>query len=106
MRHESGRLQEGSAAPANTQDAPWRQYPNLDASIETEGSPVIANIERTRNELVRTSQSGTAREKERARAVLTAYNRVLELYRRLVSLQDLARRASASNMRAGATIKQ
>jgi len=86
-------------APANLQDAPWRQYPHLDAALEIGNSPVIAQIERTWNEAVRLSQSGTAREQERARTVTTAYGRVLELYRRLVELRNEAPRTEASNLR-------
>ena len=89
MTEETATAQKGSApAPANVQDAPWRRYPHLDAAIEIGNSPVLAQIERTWNEAVRLSQSGTARDQERARTVAAAYSRVLELYRRLVELRN------------------
>jgi hypothetical protein len=92
-------------APANLQDAPWRQYPHLDAAIEIGNSPVIAQIERTWNEAVRLSESGTAREQERARTVTIAYCRVLELYRRLVELRNQVPSTEVSNLHGGAAIK-
>jgi hypothetical protein len=88
-----------SPAPADMQDAPWRHYPRLDAAIELGNFPVIAQIERTWNEAVRLSQSGTAREQERARTVTTAYGCVLELYRRLVELRNEAPSTEVSNLR-------
>jgi hypothetical protein len=92
--------------PAGAQDAPWRHYPHLDAAIEMANPPVIEGIERTWSEIVRTSQSGALRDQERARTVLTAYGRTMELYRRLVELRDHPQRAGGSNMRIGAPIKQ
>jgi len=107
MTEETKNVHNGPAAPAaGLQDAPWRQYPHLDAAIEIGNSPVVAAIERTWNEIVRLTQSGTAREQERARAVMTAYGRVLELYRRLVELRDQAPGAGPSNMRGGPAIRQ
>jgi hypothetical protein len=88
MREETRRSHEGAATGA--EDATWRRYPHLDAAIEVGHAPVIADIERTWNETIRVSQSGTAREQERARVVLTAYARALELYRRLTDLLDQA----------------
>ena len=100
MTEEAVRAQKGCApARASMLDAPWRQYPHLDAVIELGNFPVIAQIERTWNEAVRLSQSGTAREQERARTVTTAYGCVLELYRRLVELRNEAPSTEVSNLR-------
>jgi hypothetical protein len=88
MREETGRSPEDAATGA--EDAPWRRYPHLDAAVEMEHAPVIADMERTWNEMIRVSQAGTAREQERARVVLAAYGRALELYRRLTDLRDQA----------------
>jgi hypothetical protein len=107
MKKESATAQEGlTAGQAGFQETPWRHYPHLDAAIEIGNFPVIAQIEQTWNEVVRLSQSGTDREQERARLVMTAYGRVLELYRRLVELRDQAPNTSASNLRGEAAIKQ
>ena len=107
MRKETATAQEvREIGQTGSQDTPWRQYPHLDAAIEIGNSPVITQVERTWLEVVRLSQSGTEREQERARTVMTAYGRVLELYRRLVELKDQAPCASASNLRGGAAIKQ
>jgi hypothetical protein len=107
MTKETVNAQKGCAPdPANMQDAPWRHYPHLDAAIELGNFPVIAQIERTWNEAVRLSQSGTAREQERARTVTTAYGRVLELYRRLVELRNEARVPKQATCMGEAAIKQ
>jgi len=107
MTEETVTARKGCApAPANMQDAPWRQYPHLDAAVEIGNLPVIAQIERTWNEAVRLSESGTAREQERARTVTTAYGRVLELYRRLVELRNQVPSIEVSNLHGGAAIKQ
>jgi len=107
MTEETASAQKGYApAPAGLQDAQWRQYPRLDADIEIGNSPVIAQIERTWNEAVRLSESGTGREQERARTVATAYGRVLELYRRLLGLRNQALSTEASNLHGRTPIKQ
>jgi hypothetical protein len=107
VRKETETVHEApEVAPDSPPDAPWRQYPHLDAAIEAGNFPVIVQIERTWNEVVRLSQSGTEREQERARAVMTAYGRVLELYRRLIELRGQARGASPSNLRGEAAIRQ
>ncbi|HKA01656.1 MAG TPA: hypothetical protein VKE70_34320 [Candidatus Solibacter sp.] len=107
MTEETGTVHEGPAATAaGLQDAPWRQYPHLDAAVEVGNSPVVAAIERTWNEIVRLTHSGTAREQERARTVMKAYSRVLELYRQLVELRGQAPGTSPSNMRGAPAIRQ
>jgi hypothetical protein len=107
MRKETSTTQEGLAVgQTGSQETPWRQYPHLDAVIEIGNFPVIAQIERTWNEAVRLSQSGTVREQERARTVMAAYGRVLELYRRLVELREQVPGTSASNLRGEAAIRQ
>lgn len=107
MRKETETAREGIAVDQpGSQETPWRQYPRLDAAIEVGNFPVIAQIERTWNEAVRLSQSGVAREQERARTVMAAYGRVLELYRRLVELRDQAPVTSISNLRGEAAIRQ
>jgi hypothetical protein len=107
MRKETETAREGLAVDqTGSQETPWRQYPRLDAVIEVGNFPVIAQIERTWNEAVRLSQSGAAREQERARTVMAAYGRVLELYRRLVELRDQAPGTSISNLRGEAAIRQ
>ena len=94
-----------NAAPAaaKTDDMSWRRYPHLDAALETEAPSALANIENTRAEIDRLSQTGAAREKERARTALVACERALELYHHLAELRDQAR-GSTSNMRAGTAI--
>ena len=82
---------------------PWRRYPHLDAAIESRNPSIVARMEKTRAAIDRLSRTGTAREKERARAALRAYGRALELYRHLVELRDGTLR-TVSNMRNGAAI--
>jgi hypothetical protein len=105
MRKETTTAQEGLGQTGSL-EAPWRQYPHLDAVIAIGNFPVIAQIERTWNEAVRLSQSGTARDQERARTVMAAYGRVLELYRRLVELREQAPGTGASNLRGETAISQ
>jgi hypothetical protein len=72
-------------------------YPHLDAAVETGRDPVVERMESTRDQLERAFRNSTGREKERARAALLAYQRALDLYRRLIDL---------SNMRGGTAISQ
>jgi hypothetical protein len=83
--------------------APCRRYPQLDAALETKDPTIVARMEKTRAGMDRLSRTGTAREKERARAALGAYGRALELYRHLIGLRDETLR-TVSNMRNGAAI--
>ena len=92
-------------AAVKADEASWRRYPHLYAALEAETSAVVANIENTRAEIDRLSQTVTGREKERARVALIAYERALELYRCLAELRDQAR-AAASNMGAGTAITE
>ncbi len=75
-------------------------YPYLDAAVAAESSPIVQRFESILRELDRISQTGSARERERARAASLAYARALDLYRRLVELRD----AAGSNMRGGTAI--
>lgn len=83
--------------------APWRRYPQMDGALETMNPSIVACMEETRAGMDRLSRTGTAREKERARAALRAYGRALELYRHLIELRDETLR-TVSNMRNGAAI--
>jgi hypothetical protein len=64
-----------------------RVYPHLDAAVEMGTSPILQRMENTRRELDRTLRTAAGRDKERARAALLAYNRTLDLYRRLLELR-------------------
>jgi hypothetical protein len=81
-------------------------YPYMDAAVETGTSPILEAIESTRSKLDHALRTGTTREKERARAALVAYERALDLYRRLLELRYETAGAPASNMRAGTAITQ
>jgi hypothetical protein len=76
----------------------WRRYPHLEAAIEAESAAVLANMEQTRAEIERIDRTGGAREKERARTALVAYDRALDLYHHLAARRDQLLRAP-SNMR-------
>ena len=90
---------------AKTGAASWRRYPHLQSAIETETAAVLANLEQTRTEIEGLSRTGSVREQERARTVLLAYTRALELYRDLAERRDQLVHAS-SNMRSGAPINE
>jgi hypothetical protein len=79
-------------------------YPHIDAAVEAGTSAVVERMEGTRRALERTLRAGSGRERDRARAALLAYERALDLYRRLIELRDAAARAEASNMRGGTAI--
>jgi hypothetical protein len=81
-------------------------YPLLDAAVETGTSPILQAIESTRGKLDGAFRTGTARERERARAALVAYARALDLYRRLIDLRNEAAGAATSNMRGETAISQ
>jgi hypothetical protein len=83
-----------------------RTYPHLDEAVEMGTSPILEAMESTRGQLDRALRTGTAREKERAHAALTAYRRAFDLYRRLIDLRYEAAGAVVSNIRGGTAINQ
>jgi hypothetical protein len=102
----AARSDDSSAATATRAgEAAWRRYPHIEAAIETKSPVILASIETTRIGIVQVSQTGAAREKERANTVLIAYGLVLELYQRLAGIRDELS-GPISNMRGGSAISE
>jgi len=91
-------MSEQTAVKMTAADVSWQHYPLIDAALVTESPAVLASMEKTCRMLDHLLQTGTEREKERARAALVAYSRALELYHRLAGLRDDALQ-TASNIR-------
>jgi hypothetical protein len=79
-------------------------YPHLDSAVEQGNSPLVERLEGTRAKLDRAFRIGAGRDRDRARVALAAYDRALDLYRRLIDLRDEARAAPDSNMHGGTAI--
>ena len=92
--------------PAMVRSIPsWRRYPHLQAAIETDTATVVAEMEQTRTEIERSTPTGSAREQDRARMALIAYDRALDLYQHLVDRRDELLQG-LSNMRSGTSINE
>ena len=70
------------AGGAQIPEGYWRSFPCFEKLLEGKGAPLIASMESTWRQLDKTISSGSPPERARARTVLTAYARALDLYKR------------------------
>jgi hypothetical protein len=73
-----------SAGQQTARDA-WRSFPQFEKLLQVERPSLVATMEATCRQLETIFKSGSPQEKSRARTVLTAYERTLELYRRFAN---------------------
>src|SRR5262245_22886470 len=86
-----------AAAAAKLNDVAWRDFPQFEETFKGETlQQMCGKIERTCKELDRTIQSGSAREKARAKAAMQAYGLTMEL---LKQVGDLREKYAASRRR-------
>jgi hypothetical protein len=79
-----------AAAAAKLNDVAWRHFPQFEETFKGEGGlqQICQKIERTCKELDQTIQSGSAREKARAKAAMQAYGLTMELLRQIRDLKE------------------
>ena len=83
------------AAAAKLNDVAWRSFPQFEETFEADGlKQICGKIEKTCRHLDQIIQSGSAREKSRARSVMRAYGRTLELLRELEELRATAAKSA------------
>ena len=74
----------GAATAAGQSPAKyWRSFPHLEGVLQAERPPLIEKMAETCRKLDVIIKTGSAQEKQRAQAAMTAYARTLELYRRV-----------------------
>lgn len=82
---------EVAAAAAKLNDAAWRSFPQFEETFKADGlKQICGKIEKTCRQLDQITQSGSTREKARARSAMRAYGRTLELLRKLEELRAKA----------------
>jgi hypothetical protein len=82
---------EVAAAAAKLNDVAWRSFPQFEETFKADGlKQMCGKIEKTCRHLDQIIQSGSARDKSRARSVMRAYGRTLELLRELEELRAKA----------------
>ncbi len=75
-------------APPSAKDTYWRSFPTLEKLLEPEPPPILDRIKATCRLLESTLQSGSEQEKTRARDIIIACRRALELHQELVNRRD------------------
>lgn len=86
-----------AAAAAKLNDVAWRHFPQLEETFKGEGlQQICKKIEATCKRLDQMIQSGSAREKSRARAAMQAYGLTMEL---LGQIRDLKEKQEAGSTR-------
>ena len=78
----------GAPAPAPTKDTYWRSFPTLEKLLEPEPPPILERIKATCRRLQAILESGSEQEKARARDVVLACRRALDLHQELVNRRD------------------
>jgi hypothetical protein len=63
----------------------WRSFPHFERLLNVLNPPLVGSMQATCRQLESILNSGSPQEKSRARAVMTAYIRTLELYRRFAN---------------------
>ena len=78
-----------AAAAAKLNDVAWRRFPQFEETFKGDGvQHMCGKIEATCRQLDRTIQSGSAREKARAKAAMQAYGLALELLKQVRELAE------------------
>jgi hypothetical protein len=78
-------LSNGPSASQETDSGNWRSFPQFEKMLQAERPGLVATMEATCRQLESILISGSPQEKSRARAVLRAYERTRELYRRFAN---------------------
>jgi len=78
-----------AAAAAKLNDVAWRHFPQLEETFKGEGlQQICKKIEATCGQLDRIIQSGSAREKARAKAAMQAYGLTMALLKQVRELAE------------------
>jgi hypothetical protein len=82
-RHVASERKIPNASIEGEQTSPgdWRSFPHFEKLLNVRNPPLVAKMDATRRQLESILSSGSPQERSRARAVMTAYIRTLELYR-------------------------
>jgi hypothetical protein len=75
------KIPDSQAEAEATPPGNWRSFPNFEKLLNVPNPPLVARLEATCRQLENIVSSGSPQERSRARAVMTAYVRTLELYR-------------------------
>ena len=71
------------------EDSAWREFPQFEKVLGSETPPaVMEKIEKTCRQLDEIIQSGSAADKARAKAGMTAYGRTLDLLKKIGGLRE------------------
>jgi len=74
-------------------DKDWRRFPQFQKIFDSgQMAPMLERIQGTCKQLDLIIQTGTAEEKARAQAAMTAYGRALGLFKELGEIRDAAGR--------------